>query len=218
MKNNKFIDNMFLPILSIFLLVVFVLTTFSFASDNSSQCPVCEEELILFYPDGISSIILTNDGSGKHVNNMFLVKLDNEYYIVVTCSYSNVHGNEKLYINNNNLSTSPSCYMYAYFKYSNNSWNYIGYDNNFVSNIIQNATFISSTTDIYTDDTFSDYFFQSAPLGITKTLVEETTKVQITEQLKIMIAGFLKYLIVFVISVIAFWNGWQFLSTQLRKA
>lgn len=61
-------------------------------------------------------------------------------------------------------------------------------------------------------------FFYPAPQGITATLVEETEKVQIAEQLKIMIAGFLKYLIALVISVIAFYKGWKFLSTQLKKS
>ena len=43
-------------------------------------------------------------------------------------------------------------------------------------------------------------------------------KAEIMEQMKITVVGFLKYLIALVISLIAFWKGWQFLSTQLRKA
>ena len=38
------------------------------------------------------------------------------------------------------------------------------------------------------------------------------------KQIKTMIVGFLKYLIVFLVSVIAFYKGWKFLSTQLRKS
>ncbi len=37
------------------------------------------------------------------------------------------------------------------------------------------------------------------------------------ETMKTMIVGFLKYLIVFLVSLIAFYKGWQFLSMQLRK-
>lgn len=69
--------------------------------------------------------------------------------------------------------------------------------------------------------TFTDeVVFPVAPQipEITKTLVEQTTQTQIQEQLKLMITGFLKYLIVFVISVIAFWKGWKFLSKQLKRA
>lgn len=72
-----------------------------------------------------------------------------------------------------------------------------------------------ATTDIYFN---GELFFQVPPQTIMKTLVEETTRVQIMEQIKKMIVGFLKYLIVLVISLLAFWKGWQFLSTQLRKA
>lgn len=81
--------------------------------------------------------------------------------------------------------------------------------------------FIGSNVPIYTDNSCSSLatdFFQASPQGITATLVEEAMKAKILEQLKIMIVGFLKYLIVFVISVIAFWKGWQFLSMQLKKA
>lgn len=213
---NKFFSNKFLPILSVFLLVTFVFTTTVFGF--SSKCPVCDEQLELNYPDGVSSIILTDDGSGRHVNNMILVKLDGYYYIILTSS-NNGHSTEKLYIDNGTFCTSPSCYLFAYFKYVNNSWNYIGHnDISFSNNIINNASFLSSTSNIYTDSSLTDVFFQSAPLGITKTLVEETEKVQIAEQLRTMVVGFLKYLIALVISVIAFWKGWQFLLTQLKRS
>lgn len=61
-------------------------------------------------------------------------------------------------------------------------------------------------------------FFQLPPAVITQVLLEETTKAKIMEQIKTMIAGFLKYLIALVISVIAFYKGWKFLSTQLKKS
>ena len=87
-----------------------------------------------------------------------------------------------------------------------------------------NATTIYiANGDVYnSNDTI---FFQGPPpiveeptAEITQVLAEEAQKTQIAEQLKTMIAGFLKYLIVLVISLIAFWKGWQFLSTQLKKA
>lgn len=61
-------------------------------------------------------------------------------------------------------------------------------------------------------------FFRLAPVGITQVLLEATTQAKIMEQIKTMIAGFLKYLIALVISVIAFYKGWKFLSTQLKKS
>lgn len=86
-------------------------------------------------------------------------------------------------------------------------------------------SFCYSNADVYT--TSGTVFFQQPPpiveeptveIALTQTLVETATQVQIAEQLKMMIVGFLKYLIVLVISLLAFWKGWQFLSTQLRKA
>lgn len=72
-----------------------------------------------------------------------------------------------------------------------------------------------SSVDVYYN---GELFFQLPPQGITQMLVAETTKAQIMEQMKIIVVGFLKYLIVFVVSLIAFWKGWQFLLGQLRKA
>ena len=73
-----------------------------------------------------------------------------------------------------------------------------------------------STVNIYDSDL--NVVFQPAPVEITQVLLEETTKAGIMYQIKTMIVGFLKYLIVLVVSVIAFYKGWKFLSTQLRKA
>lgn len=69
-------------------------------------------------------------------------------------------------------------------------------------------------------DSDGNVVFQVAPQvpEITKILVEQTTQAQIQEQMKKIITGFLKYLIVFVISVIAFWKGWKFLSKQFKTA
>lgn len=213
--------NKFFSVTIVFLLIILTLTSNVFASDVT--CPVCENTLNLIYPEGVSSFYPKDDGSGKHVNNMFLVKMENDYYIIVTCSYDNVHNKEKLYINDNNLATKPSCYMFAYFKYnsSTSNWDYIGWNEtmpSFIPNVIENATFLSTTSTIFDDSSCTSIFFRQPPQGITLTLVEETTKTKITEQIKTMIVGFLKYLIVLVISVIAFYKGWKFLSTQLRKS
>ena len=80
---------------------------------------------------------------------------------------------------------------------------------------LENENFLFKNIDVYKN---GELFFQKPPLGITQTLVEETEKVQIAEQLRTMIVGFLKYLIALVISVIAFYKGWKFLSTQLKRS
>ena len=77
---------------------------------------------------------------------------------------------------------------------------------------------VYSTVDVYDMNDSNKVVFQPAPVEITQVLLEETTKAGIMNQIKTMIVGFLKYLIVLVVSVIAFYKGWKFLSTQLRKA
>lgn len=110
-----------------------------------------------------------------------------------------------------------SCYQYAINldstdfsqpveKY-NRTWGYC-------CGSLENFEVLYSSVDIH--DTSGGIFFHQTPLGISQTLVAETGKAQIMEQIKTMFLGFLKYLIVLVISVIAFYKGWKFLSTQLR--
>lgn len=85
-----------------------------------------------------------------------------------------------------------------------------------------NSKLFFANGDIYNHD--GTLFFQAPPpiveeqkAEITQILLEETQKVQIMQQMKTMIVGFLKYLIVLVVSLVAFWKGWQFLSMQLKK-
>ncbi len=75
---------------------------------------------------------------------------------------------------------------------------------------------ISGTVPIYTDETLTSYFFDPAAQEVTLAQVLEETKP--VEIFKTTIVGFLKYLIAFVVFVIAFWKGWQFLLKQLRQA
>ena len=85
------------------------------------------------------------------------------------------------------------------------------------SNTFKNIVY--ANYDVY--DKNGELVFQAPPQvnpTLTETLVEETTQAQITQQIQTMILGFLKYLMLFVVSVIAFYKGWKFLSTQLRKA
>lgn len=83
-----------------------------------------------------------------------------------------------------------------------------------------NGGFYSGYSTVDIKDGEGNVVFQKPVLvpEITKTLVEQTTQAQITQQLQKMIVGFLKYLMVLVILVIAFWKGWQFLLMQFKKA
>lgn len=82
------------------------------------------------------------------------------------------------------------------------------------SDWIKKANFAYSNTIVFSNKGKDNVFF---PLPQT-ILGKVTVKAEIMKELKTTIVGFLKYLIVLVVSLIAFWKGYQFLSRQLRKA
>ena len=208
---NKFFTHRFLPILSVFLFVAFVLTSIVFASSdlsanngNTYTLPDFTDEMKQ-YPN---YLIFVENGGSKF-NLYFLIDDDGYFYN----DSSGVYHYGRAFL----CSTTGNGYYNSRTQGTSTSVCKIG-------GAIGSSSIFISSVDIYKDVNKNEIFFQKPPqvipevLGITETLVEETEKVQIAEQLKIMIVGFLKYLIVLVISLIAFWKGWQFLSMQLRKA
>lgn len=136
-------------------------------------------------------------------NNQFQITLTDDV-ITAKCVWFNTH--------------ALVAFMY------DSDFNCIGY---YIYNLPENDSITISKVNGYFKSTFTvknssgqtvDPFFPSPPQEITGVLVAETGKAQIMEQIKTMIVGFLKYLIVLVISVIAFYKGWKFLLTQLRKS
>lgn len=77
---------------------------------------------------------------------------------------------------------------------------------------------IFSNYDIYNSSSCTDFFLKAPPKTIAVVLTQEIKRSKIAGTLKTMIIGFLKYLIVFVTSVIAFWKGWRFLFRNFKKA
>lgn len=202
---NKFFTHRFLPILSVFLFALFVSFTNVKASD------VSYDDLTFTIPDNIENYLLGNYESGGYLllvpnseNAVFKITGDTESVIGITC-YTDT-------------TFSTLCPFDSYYLPSGTNFNsaYL------TKNVTDNRTFKKSSAFYYSDFDvlYSDgtVFFQKPLLGITEALVVETNKAQIAEQLKKIITGFLKYLIALVISVIAFWKGWQFLLTQLKKA
>jgi len=93
------------------------------------------------------------------------------------------------------------------------------YNGDGVGNLILHQDVSFANYIVYSDREETNVVFQGAPQAqITKILVEQTMKVNIMEQMKMMIIGFLKYLIVLVISVVAFWKGWQFFLNQFKTS
>lgn len=220
---NKFFYNNFLPILSVFLLVVFILTSSVFANTDFDDD--------MYYPDGVTPNYHSSDAGRFATNKVLLLDESSQTYFILIYYSSETeatHDNQKLYLRaSDNFILGTGCDHYQLLKFVDTSWTYVDWSPHYditgdsttnLTRIVSGCSIISTSSDIYTDSSCSEIFFQNPPQGITETLVEETERVQIAEQLKIMIVGFLKYLIVLVISLIAFWKGWKFLLTHLRKA
>lgn len=70
-----------------------------------------------------------------------------------------------------------------------------------------------SSFDIYTDYTFTDFFFK-APV----TLAMELEKIQVAEMWKTLMKNVVVSLVVFLVGFLAFSKAWAWLKTQLHKA
>lgn len=215
MKNKSF------SILFIFLLIVLLFTSNAFASSDV-KCPSCDTVLHSDLDYDLSCI--TKDDN-KHLGLIIGLDYKNEKYVVAYWSYDSNYHNSKPFLDerSENVVCVDVAWNINIYKVVDGVLVYQGsdggvYEKNGFRDLGKNSTVFSSTADIYTDSTKSKVFFQVTPLGITKTLVVEMEKVQIMEQMKTTMVGFLKYLIVLVISVIAFYKGWKFLSTQLKRS
>lgn len=196
--NNK---NKIIFILSIVFLTLLCLTTFSQASYDFEF-----EGTKYTIPD------FPNDG-----NKFKIVFFDKSIK-----SFKLISSEEKVVYSNFNEGSInfPNRKQYSY--YTHTPMSEFSFDGDFPSTGSTSETFkriVTSNYDVY--DKNGELVFQAPPQvnpTLTETLVEETTQAQITQQIQTMILGFLKYLTLFVVSVIAFYKGWKFLSTQLRKA
>lgn len=221
MKNV--LKNKFFIIFSVFILVI---NTFC----SISKCAFTDDA-DFYWPDDVKPYPLDYD-SGDPVSNQVLVKCGDTYYCLSYVTIDYIYGTQKLYLDSNNRINGTSLDHITAHKYNSDSesWSWCSWGNTNTVNstssgmsnlhqILDSCEVISTSSNIYTDDTFTEIFFYVPPQQeITRILVAETGKVQIMEQLRKMIVGFLKYLAVFLVSLIAFWKGWQFLSTQLKKA
>ncbi len=230
MKN--ILNNRILVILSIFVILITSLCTSCFAS-NENAITIKDyktgKDLNIIMPsfyktDGFNYVLIQNlsiDSNNDY--SSYCINICNKPFYVQT-----VNGNKHISVPSDSIYYWNNVYTTGDF-YSNNtidcsSMSFTLDDHNSFDRISYYRTDNVSYSVNYTNydilDDEGNLVFQGAPQipEITKTLVEQTTQTQIQEQLKLMITGFLKYLIVFVISVIAFWKGWKFLSKQLKRA
>lgn len=222
---NKFFYNKFLPVLCIFLIVLFVFNTYSFGFTEEEQSEINRIVSTLKANSKNQSVTWAIDDNNTK-KAYFSADFD---YNGNTCSYiaimywrsqCSVTFTNGVVVGKNIDSAQHDLNVYYY----DSDLNCLGakpYHLNGGSSISisgVNYYFYSEYTMRNNSGEVVDPFFPSPPQEITGVLVAETTKAQIMEQIKTMIVGFLKYLIVLVISVIAFYKGWKFLLTQLRKS
>lgn len=202
MKNKIF------SILCIFLLVITSLFT------NVKAIEITSDDLTFNIPNGVYNYLLGNYENGGY---LLLVPKSENAVFKITGETNKAYGIMCYF----DTSFTTVCPFDSYYLPFGNGTDFNSSSVSITKDVTTNRTFeknkpfFYSSFDVY--NASGKIFFQKPLLGITKTLVVETEKAQIAEQIKIMIAGFLKYLIALVISVIAFWKGWQFLSIQLRK-
>lgn len=200
------------------LLIVFVLC-FILVSTISTSCFASSFDFQIIYEDKTYDVILSD--KLKEYPYFILGETDDSYHIYLSStpfvSSFYDHGNYDTFNCNSYHAFLKTDYNFEQFVEALASSGCTSWG---MSNVPLSYCFYSSH-DIC--DSEGNVVFQGAPPvnqipEITKTLVEQTTQAQIQEQLKTMIIGFLKYLTVFVISVLAFWKGWKFLSKQFKTA
>ncbi len=153
----------------------------------------------------------------------FIVKIGDRYlfYMPINNNYKKycaIKNNYISYFNENWFSLEGNNYKFYYFNADTNKFDYAwtGAYDSFKYNAYP---VLYASKGIYNAD-HKTFFLTPPPpkVEITETLIQEMGKVQVMEKMKTTIVGYLKYLIALVVSVIAFYKGWQFLSKNFKRA
>lgn len=204
MKINKFI----IIILILFLIINISINTY--ANDiitttlPSIDTIVNDNDNWFIYrnPKSNSYFMIIYDGSilynGSYFDNVYY---EGEYYFGLSggSHYRNYKLQDNTWILSSELFVEGCCPKFTSFEP--------------LPNICASNLDIRNNKDFLGND---DLVFQESPT--LSTLRGINFRPMVWEIMKMTIAGFLKYLIVFLVSLIAFWKGWQFLLKQLRKA
>lgn len=134
------------------------------------------------------------------------------YYDSVNNKYATVLSSEKIYVDSS-LSLRGGTKM-RYFSTDGKNWSHydsasVGTPYNFSNSGVMFTPYLSNH-DILHNGTV----FFSKPKGLLQSIQE----IQIMEKMTHPIRGILPFLIPFLVLLVAFWKGWQFLSQQLRTA
>lgn len=155
------LKNKFSVVLIVFLLIIFVLTSNIFAKTDFDDD--------MYYPDGVTPNYVSSD-SGLTCVNKVLYKLNDTYYILIICNNGVTHDTQKLYMSGNGIyCTYSGKLLFTCSKYdsSSNTWSYFNYwdtgcgsySSSSLYNTLSSATIVSTSSNIYTDNTFTEIFF-----------------------------------------------------------
>lgn len=174
MKVKNFLYNKILPIILFFLLLIFTFTSSVFA--NATY----ENEEYFYYPEGVVPSNMTSD-AGKYNCDKVLLKINDIYYMMFFCSSTYSHGTNKLYITSNGRIAGSKIadgelitvrkynfdtQKWSYYSYGGG--NYYEYSSNGVTRLLaNNYDIISSSTNIYTNNSFTEVFFDSSVVRYT---------------------------------------------------
>lgn len=174
MKNKKIL------IVCMFLLITLLFTNIVFASSDI-KCQSCDFVIKTNLDYDFSSI---KENGGKHLGLITAVNYNNEKYVVAYWSYDSNYHNVKPYLNNG-IIFMEGTYNTMIYKVVDGSlvhqgWSGGLFEKNGFNDFGKNSSVYSSTSDIYTDSSCSNVFFQQPPVGEILTL-EEITEMAQTE-------------------------------------
>jgi hypothetical protein len=217
MKNEFFI-NKILPVLSVFILVIFCFTSNVFAYDTVST-----DNITYNFPDKITDYLKNTEYFnenytcfGFYWNNQkyyvfFFEKTEklkihfykqNGYWSFFLDSYSN--GCHMIFDNSGNFEQKVAGGGHVTDGYICYEW---------FGNAITSDTILMANGDLYKED--DSLFFQLPPQTILRKVMEvEAEKKEITTTL----VGLARLLIPFLICLIGFWKAWRLLLRILQKA
>ncbi len=176
----------------------------------------------MYYPEGVP-VNYTSTDAGRYATNKVLLYDENssKYYILIYFSNEKeaTHENQKLYLReSDNFILGLGCDHYQLKLLTNGVWEYLDWTPHYdisnnkttnVTRIVSKCKIISTSSNIYTDNSYNKIFFQPTPLVqiTTITQVEELPKI-ITKVMKVIIPiglvilliGLLIYVIKSVIS------------------
>lgn len=216
MKNN--IKNKILIILLIFLLLMTIYSNVFAKTDFDDN---------MFYPDGITPNYSSSDGGRYATNKVLLLdESSGTYYILIYYSSEAeaTHENQKLYLRaSDNFILGTGCDHYQLLKFVDGSWTYVDWspyydlENNKTTNlskIVSSCSIVSTSSDIYTNSSYTDVFFPLPPVTLEEIMKQEMEQKATMKE----ILGILPMILSVLVSLLALRKALAMLLNLLRQS